>query len=101
MRVLSPRPQWHTPSTRPHLLQQVLLLVPLPGASIYKPSHPPHFSSFPFRLLGPCYLPLCLRFIYLFYVYGHTHTVAVFTHTRRGHQIPLQMVVSHHVVAEN
>ena len=27
------------------------------------------------------------------------HTVAVFRHTRRGHQIPLQMVVSHHVVA--
>jgi hypothetical protein len=23
----------------------------------------------------------------------------VFRHTRRGHQIPLQMVVSHHVVA--
>jgi hypothetical protein len=27
------------------------------------------------------------------------YTVAVFTHTRRGHQIPLQTVVSHHVVA--
>ena len=35
--------------------------------------------------------------IYLFYVYEYT--VAVFRHTRRGHQIPLQMVVSHHVVA--
>jgi hypothetical protein len=38
-------------------------------------------------------------FVCLFYVYEYT--VAVFRHTRRGHQIPLQMVVSHHVVAEN
>jgi hypothetical protein len=28
-------------------------------------------------------------------------TVAVFRHTRRGHQISLQMVVSHHVDARN
>jgi hypothetical protein len=27
------------------------------------------------------------------------YTVAVFKHTRRGHQISLQMVVSHHVIA--
>jgi hypothetical protein len=27
------------------------------------------------------------------------YTVAVFRHTRRGHWTPLQMVVSHHVVA--
>jgi hypothetical protein len=38
-------------------------------------------------------------FIYLFYVYDYT--VAVFRHTRRGHQIPLHMVVSHHVVTGN
>jgi hypothetical protein len=42
---------------------------------------------------------LFLRFIYSFNVYEYT--VAVFRHTRRGHQIPLQMVVSHHVVAGN
>ena len=36
---------------------------------------------------------------YLFHLYEYT--VAVFRHTRRGHQIPLQMVVSHHVVAGN
>jgi hypothetical protein len=42
-------------------------------------------------------LILFLRFIYLFCVYEYT--VAVFRHTRRGHQIPLQLVVSHHVVA--
>jgi hypothetical protein len=35
----------------------------------------------------------------LFYVYEYT--VAVFRHTRRGHWIPLQMVVSHHMVAGN
>ena len=27
------------------------------------------------------------------------YTVAVVRHTKRGHQVPLQMVVSHHVVA--
>jgi hypothetical protein len=31
------------------------------------------------------------------YLYGYT--VADFRHSRRGHQIPLQMVVSYHVVA--
>jgi hypothetical protein len=35
----------------------------------------------------------------LFYVCEYTF--AVLSHTRRGHQIPLQMVVSHHVVAGN
>jgi hypothetical protein len=35
--------------------------------------------------------------IYLFYVYEYT--VAVFRHSRRGHHVPLQMVVSHHVGA--
>jgi hypothetical protein len=35
----------------------------------------------------------------LFYVY--VYTVTVFRHTRRGHQVTLQMVVSHHVVAGN
>jgi hypothetical protein len=41
-------------------------------------------------------------FIDLFILfYLHEYTVAVFSHTRRGHQIPLQIVVSHHVVAGN
>ena len=35
--------------------------------------------------------------MYLFIRYKYT--VAVFRHTRRGCQIPLQMVVSHHVIA--
>jgi hypothetical protein len=38
--------------------------------------------------------------LYLSYIYDE-YTVAVFRHTRRGHRIPLQMVVSHHVVAGN
>jgi hypothetical protein len=37
-------------------------------------------------------------FIYLFYV---TANIALFRHTRRGHQILLQMVVSYYVVAGN
>jgi hypothetical protein len=36
-------------------------------------------------------------FIYLFIICKYT--VAVFRHSRRGHQISLRMVVSHHVVA--
>jgi hypothetical protein len=46
---------------------------------------------------------LLKRFIYsfirLFNVYEYT--AAVFRHTRGGHGIPLQMVVSHHVIAAN
>jgi hypothetical protein len=45
------------------------------------------------------YVYICIYMTYLFYVYEHT--VTVFRHTRRGHQIPLQMVESHHVVAGN
>jgi hypothetical protein len=51
-------------------------------------TRPPHT-----RLVG------LLRFTYLFYVYEYM--VAVFGHTKKGHQIVLQMVVSHRVVAEN
>jgi hypothetical protein len=40
-----------------------------------------------------------LNKIYVFYL--EEYAVAVFRHTRRVHQIPLQMVVSHHVVAGN
>jgi len=40
-----------------------------------------------------------LTFIYIFYTCEYT--VAVFRHTRKRHQIPLQIVVSHHVVAGN
>jgi len=41
--------------------------------------------------------------IFLFYNLFHIYeyTVAVFRHTRRGHRIPLHMVVSHHVVSGN
>jgi hypothetical protein len=40
-----------------------------------------------------------LKKVYLFYICEYT--VAVFRHTRKGHWIPLQMVVSHHVIAGN
>jgi hypothetical protein len=45
------------------------------------------------------YLVYSFRFIYSFYVYEYT--IALFRHTRRGYQIPLQMIVSHHVVSGN
>jgi hypothetical protein len=35
------------------------------------------------------------------FIYSFGYTVAVFRHTRRGHRIPSQMVVSYHVVAGN
>jgi hypothetical protein len=39
-------------------------------------------------------------FIYLFYLHKNTlYTVAVLRHSRRGSQISLWIVVSHHVVA--
>jgi hypothetical protein len=45
------------------------------------------------RVQSPLYLKIDL--------FMHEYTVAVFRHTRRGHLIPFQMVVSHHVVAGN
>jgi hypothetical protein len=70
------------PPARPHLL-----IVPLPyGPSIHTRESMGAILFFFFK-------------IYLFYVCEYT--VTVFRHTRRGHQIPLQMVVSHHVVAGN
>jgi hypothetical protein len=41
----------------------------------------------------------CL-FVCLF-VLMHEVTIVVFRHTRKGQRIPLQMVVSHHVVGGN
>ena len=56
-------------------------------------------GSLPFSLsLFLSFLSFFLSFS-LFYMHTHTHTVAVFWHTRRGSQISLQMVVSHHVIA--
>ena len=43
----------------------------------------------------------CIYFFYFYLFYLYEYTVAVFRHNRRGHQILLQMVVSHHVVAGN
>lgn len=42
---------------------------------------------------------VCFLKMYLFYVYQYS--IAIFTHTGgRRHQIPLQIVMSHHMVAE-
>jgi hypothetical protein len=60
-----------------------------------------------FGLVWFLLLLFCFSFSFLFFFFLkilftiYKYTVAVFRHTRRGHQIPLQMVVSHHVVAGN
>jgi hypothetical protein len=56
-------------------------------------------------LLGSVVLVFIYLFIYLFvclfvclFIIIHKYTVAIFRCDRRGHQISLQVVVSHHVV---
>jgi hypothetical protein len=44
-------------------------------------------------------LPRFFFFLRFFFIIIHKYTVAVFKHTRRGRQISLWVVVSHHVVA--
>jgi hypothetical protein len=46
-------------------------------------------------------LLLCLFIFKNYLLYIYEYTVAVFRHTRRRHQIPLQRVASHHIVAGN
>jgi hypothetical protein len=46
-----------------------------------------------------CFGVLLLLFLKIYLFIICKYTVAVFRHTRRGHPISLQMVVSHHVVA--
>jgi hypothetical protein len=69
-------------------------------------NHPANGDKFPFTILDG-FFPEPLEFknyflnnslkIYLFIICKYT--VAVFRHPRRGHQISLQMAVSHHVAA--
>jgi hypothetical protein len=47
-----------------------------------------------------CFLLLLLPLLKDCLFYVCPYAVTVFRHTRRGHRIPLQMVVSRHVVAE-
>jgi hypothetical protein len=42
---------------------------------------------------------ICMYFLKVYLFIICKYTVAVFRHSRRGSQISLQMVVSHHVVA--
>jgi hypothetical protein len=53
-----------------------------------------------FKKCLPIFIKFCFfyLFIYLFLFNAYEYTVDIF---RRGQQIPLQMVVSHHVVAGN
>jgi hypothetical protein len=46
------------------------------------------------------YTYIHILFLFLF-VFLYEYTVAGFRQSRRGHRIPLQMAVSHHVVAGN
>jgi hypothetical protein len=59
-----------------------------------------HYSSNKF-CCGKKKTEVLFSFKDLFIYFIYEYTTAVFRHTRRGHQIPLQMVVSHHVVAGN
>jgi hypothetical protein len=45
-------------------------------------------------------LEVVLSFLFFLFIICK-YTVAVFRHSRRGHQIPLQVIVSHHVVVGN
>ena len=42
-----------------------------------------------------------IQVCFKFSLFMYECSVCVYVHARRGHQIPLQMVVSHHVVAGN
>jgi hypothetical protein len=45
------------------------------------------------------WFPLFIYFLKIYLFILNNYTIAVFIHTRRGCQISLQVVVSHHVVA--
>ena len=57
-----------------------------------------HFRTFA-HSGPPCSFQLCLLQPKDLFIIISKCSVAVFRHTRRGHQISLRMVVSHHVVA--
>jgi hypothetical protein len=76
---------------------------PLPGIPSLYPREPRDgvMSSGLWQVLSPAapsYQPFYIIFLNLFII-TCKYTVAVFRHTRRGHQISLQVVVNHHVVA--
>ena len=81
-----------------HGMREMSLPSPPGLNALLLPVSPSLSCGYRYRHQNATQRPLFLK-KYLFYVYGYT--VAVFRHTRRGHQTPLQMVVSHHVVAGN
>jgi hypothetical protein len=60
------------------------------------------YDSF-LRVLTLCFRWICCQWLFFFKIYLLCMWVhcSLFRHTRRGHRIPLQMVVSYHVVAGN
>jgi hypothetical protein len=64
------------------------------------------FSGFEASYAPPCWLQKTIFWFFFFcknfkdlFIIIYRYTVAVSIHTRRGCQIPLQVVMSHHVVA--
>jgi hypothetical protein len=59
---------------------------------------PPTHTHTTTNALQGCLQPVLFFFLKIYLFIICKYTVAVFRHTRRGHQISLRMVVSHHVV---
>jgi hypothetical protein len=74
-----------------------LCLEQLPTSICHPHSFHLGLKSSPLRKLSLIKIKTFFLKIYLFIICKYA--VAVFRHLRRGHRIPLQMVVSHHVVA--
>jgi hypothetical protein len=68
----------------------------------FLPPLPPSHISLPYSLSNSCsFFSVVIAYIYVFFkdlFIICKYTVTVFRHPRRGHQISLRMVVSHHVV---
>jgi hypothetical protein len=60
---------------------------------------PCSFQSAPLTQVGPTRSSPCSLWPKDLFIIINKYTVAVFRHTKRGHQISLQVVVSHHMVA--
>jgi hypothetical protein len=71
-------------------------------ASALTAESPPYWALAIVFFLFVCLFSFCHRFFFFLKIYLFIickYTVAVFRYPRRGRQILLQMVVSHHVVA--
>jgi len=65
-----------------------------------KSSRAPFLSLESGEVSNNCHVGFFCLFIFLRFMYSlYISTLLLFSDNRRGHQIPLQMVVNHHVVA--